>query len=278
VSLRTCAILLAALAVSFSRAPAFSQSLAFEAASIKLSGPQSVRGSSGGPGSKDTERYTFLAASLHDLITVAWHVDNFQVLSRTYLDAPAFDLTATIPPGATKEQFRVMLQNLLAERFGLEVHVESRDFPAYELVVAKGGFKLKEAVAGASTPQLDGPEGRDGWPGLRPGRPDMASNASASGGYNLVRLRGREQSIAAFAEFLPVPGYLPVVDKTGIIGKYNFALEYTRDQPGALPDAPPIVPDLFTVMQRQLGLQLVPKKLPFDVVVVDSFNRLPTGN
>jgi uncharacterized protein (TIGR03435 family) len=274
VSLRVCAILLAAMAAQ----SAFPQTFAFEAASIKLSGPQSVRGSSGGPGSKDPERYTFNVVSLHDLITVAWHVDNFQVSSRTSLDAPAFDLTATLPAGSTKEQFRVMLQNLLGERFGLRVHMESRDFPAYELVVAKGGLKLKEAVPGAPTPQLDEAEDRDGWPGLRPGRPDMASIALSSAGYNLVRLKGREQTIAAFAEFLPTPGGLPVVDKTGLTRKYNFAFEYTRDQPGASPDAPPVVPDLFTVLQKQLGLLLVPKKLPFDVVVVDSVNKLPTEN
>jgi len=172
----------------------------------------------------------------------------------------------------------MMLQDLLIERFALKMHMETRDFPAYELVIAKSGFKLKEAVPGAPTPQLDGEEDRDGWPGLRPGRPDMASISRSIGGYDLVRLKGREQTIAAFAEFLPVPGYLPVVDMTGIIGEYNFAFEYTRDQPGALPDSPPAVPDLFTVLPRQLGLQLVPKKLPFDVVVVDSFNKLPTEN
>ena len=189
-----------------------------------------------------------------------------------------FDLTATIPAAATKEQFRMMLQRLLAERFGLKVHVESREFPAYELVVAKGGFRLKEAVPGAGVPQLDDPEYRDGWPGLRPGRPDMASIALPGAGYNLVRLKVREQTITAVAEFLPSPGYLPVVDKTGLTGKYNFALEYTRDQAGALPDGPPPAPDLNTALQKQLGLQLVPRKLPFDVVVVDSFNKLPTEN
>ena len=106
----------------------------------------------------------------------------------------------------------------------------------------------------------------------------MASIALPGAGYNLVRLKGREQTIAALAEFLPTPGYLPVVDKTRVPGKYNFTLEYTRDQPGSAPDALPPAPDLNTALQKQLGLQLVPKKLPFDVVVVDSFNKLPTEN
>ena len=154
-SLRRNAILLAAFAAQF----AWPQS--FDVASIRPSGSQSVRGSSGGPGSKDTERYTFNAASLRDLITVAWHVDNFQVSSRGSLDAPLFDLTAAVPAGATKEQFRGMLQNLLVDRFGLKVHIEARDFPAYELVVAKGGFRLKEAVPGAPTPYFGCRSGRE---------------------------------------------------------------------------------------------------------------------
>jgi uncharacterized protein (TIGR03435 family) len=61
-------------------------------------------------------------------------------------------------------------------------------------------------------------------------------------------------------------------------GKYSFTFEYTRDVPGPVPDAPPLVPDVSTALPRQLGLQLVPRKLPFDVVVVDSFHKLPTEN
>jgi uncharacterized protein (TIGR03435 family) len=255
---------------------AFAQN--FEVASIKLSGPQSVRGSDGGPGHKDPTRFTYGRAELLSLITMAYGVDSFQVSSRISLEDAAFDVTAVVPAGATREQFKVMLQNLLAGRFALKTHIESRDFPAYELVVAKGGFRLKEAIPGAPTPQSDEQDSTGGWPGLRPNRPDMASIGSNSGGYNLVRLKGREQTIMALARFLPSPGYLPIIDKTGLTGVYSFALEYTRDVPGATPDTPPIVPDLNTVLQRQLGLQLVWKKLPFDVVVVDTFNKLPTEN
>ncbi len=257
------------MAVWFSQTSAFSQT--FDVASIRPSGPQSVRGSDGGPGHKDPTRFTFGRAELLSIILMAYDVRPFQISSRTALDGPEFDLAASVPEGATKEQFRAMLRNLLAERFALKVHMESREFPAYELVIAKGGLRMEEGGSSAPMP------GVEGWPALRPNQPGMASNMSTSGGYILIRLKAQMEPVSVLAGFLR-PNDQPIVDKTGLTGKYSFALEYTQDPPGALPDAPPVVPDLATALQRQLGLQLVPKKLPFDVVVVDSFNKLPTEN
>jgi len=247
------------------------QSQAFEVASIKPSGPGSVRGSDGGPGSDDPGRYTFNAASLEDLIQIAWDVRPFQISSPSSLERPNFDLVANVPPGTTKQLFRVMLQNLLAERFGLKVHTDSREFPAYELVVAKSGSKLKEAISGE--PRQD-----PGWPKLPPGLPNIAAGLSVVGGFEVVRLRAQFEPLSVLAGFLRTPDNLPVVDKTGLTGKYSFMLEYTRDIPGGAPDAPPVAPALSSALQQQLGLQLVFRKLPFDVVVVESFNKLPTEN
>ena len=70
------------------------------------------------------------------MIATAWNVDYFQISSPVPLDESAFDIVATVPEGTTKEQFRVMLPNLLAERFALKAHMESRNFSAYELIVA----------------------------------------------------------------------------------------------------------------------------------------------
>jgi uncharacterized protein (TIGR03435 family) len=151
---------------------------AFEVASIKPSGPHSIRGSEGGPGSSDPGLYRFGLASLLDLIMVAYHVRVFQVSSATPLDRENFDLIAKIPEGATRQQFRTMLQNFLAERFHLKLHIQSKEFPAYELVVAKTGPKLKEALAGprcfdVSAPiprrrRLAGPAAKPAWHGCEP--------------------------------------------------------------------------------------------------------------
>jgi uncharacterized protein (TIGR03435 family) len=93
----------------------------FEVASIKPSGPHSIRGSAGGPGSSDPGLYRFGRATLLDLICIGYNVRKWQVQSPIPLEPQAFDLAATVPAGATKEQFRAMLQNLLADRFHLQL-------------------------------------------------------------------------------------------------------------------------------------------------------------
>jgi uncharacterized protein (TIGR03435 family) len=273
-----------AISVSWAAAPGLVRSQdrlaeTFEVASIKPSGAQSVRGWEGGLGTKDPGRYHFGLAAPLDLIMVAYHVDPFQISSKTPLTQPQFDLDAKTPPGATKEQFRAMMQNLLAERFHLKMHIESKEFPGYELVVSKTALKLTDA-AGSSGPETTRPARDEGFPVLPPGRPGMAATMSDSGDYILIRMRSRRQPVSALARMISVPDEPPVADKTGLTGTYDFTLEYTREPRGVTPvDAPPpAAPDLFQALQQQLGLQLVAKKLPFDVVVIDSIDKMPTAN
>jgi uncharacterized protein (TIGR03435 family) len=240
----------------------------FEVASIKVSGPRSVRGSSGGPGSRDPGEYRFDVASLLDLICVAYDVEYFQVASKTPLDRQRVDLVAKIPAGTTKEQFRVMLQNLLAERFHLKLHTESREFSAYELGIAKTGGKLTE-----STNQLTKSTNSAGAD-----RPSMSANFTISGGYQLVKVKAQQQTVSNLARMVRSPDEPPIVDKTGLTAKYDFTLEFAKEIPTAAangPADPPVAPSLSTALQQQLGLQLVAKKLPFDVIVVDSVDKLP---
>jgi uncharacterized protein (TIGR03435 family) len=174
-----------------------------------------------------------------------------------------------------------MLQNLLKERFALKVHIESKEFPASEMVVAKSGLKIKEAVAGETGPRPDPPlshPGEEAWPEFPANVARMTAMNTTSQGYWLVRLKSQLEPFSALARMLEVPSDPPIVDKTGLTGNYSFTLEFTRDVPGASPDSPPPAPDLSTALQQQLGLQLVSKKLPFDVVVVESFNKLPSEN
>jgi uncharacterized protein (TIGR03435 family) len=279
--LRQSCIAIVVLASASAQTPETTSSNVFEAASIKASGPQSARGSNGGPGSKDPGRYFYHVASLRDLIAVAWKVEYFQIASSAALDKQSFDLDASVPPGTSKEQFRVMLRNLLTERFQLRSHLESRDFPAYELVVAKTGLKIREAVPDHPDPPARSVPGTDdGWPELPPNTANMAARNSSNNGFWLVRLKAQLQTFSQLAAILQLaaPGDLPIVDKTGLSGRYSFALEYTKDLPGTTPDGPSPAPDLTTALQQQLGLQLISKKLPFDVVVVESFARLPSEN
>jgi uncharacterized protein (TIGR03435 family) len=243
-------------------AMAVAQAPEFEVASIRLSGPKSERGSRSGPDS-----YSFHKGNLDDFIAIAFDVEYRQISSKLPLDKDSFDFDAKMAAGTTRKQMHVMLQNFLAERFHLKHHMETREFTGYELVVAKNGPKL--LAAGTA------PEHLEGFPDLNMNRPDMRSVHTISNGNLLVRMRGRLRTTAQLADSLQPPDDGPVADKTGLPGKYDFALEYGMERPGAPPSD---VPDLFTALQQQLGLQLLRKKIPLDVVVVDSIDKLPTGN
>jgi uncharacterized protein (TIGR03435 family) len=240
----------------------------FEVASVKPSGPDNGNVLEGGPGKPDPGLFRYTGATLEDLIVTAYNVEYFQVSSKVPIDRDRFDVLAKVPPGTTREQLRTMLQNLLAERFRLKLHRESREFSGYALVVAKSGHKLDAP-----------PKPVDGFPDLPPDRPGIIEHHTPRNGHFLVRVRGQQKTTADIASSLHVPGNAPVVDRTGLNGKYDFTLEYSylgraSDQP---PEAPP-APAIFTALQQQLGLQLVSRRLPFDAIVVDSFDRVPSQN
>ena len=94
----------------------------------------------------------------------------------------------------------------------------------------------------------------------------------------MTRLRVQLEPLSILSRMLPREDRLPVVDKTGLTGLYSFSLEYSSGSPAAGSDELAPAPDVFTALKEQLGLELVREKLPFDTVVVESFNRLPTEN
>lgn len=245
--------------------------LRFEVASLKPSGPKSVRGWEGGPGTSDPQLYTFGWVTLVDLVCAAYELRSFQVSSKLALDKDEFDLAARMPAETTKLQFRSMMQNLLADRFHLKFHMMPKQFPAYALVIAKSGPKFQASGARNPRPsQLSA----DGFPGVATNRPDIRAVYSGS---MLIRISAHQEPISALASMLPVPDNQPVVDQTGLKGTYDFRLGYSLDH-GADTDGTPPLPDLFSAIQEQLGLQLVHKKVPFDVLVIDQVDRFPTEN
>jgi uncharacterized protein (TIGR03435 family) len=254
----------------------------FEVASVKVSGPQSRSDVGGGPGTSDPGQFHYNSATLFDLIDIAYHVKSFQVISKLPLERGKFDITAKVPAGTTRDQFGVMMQNLLAERFHLEVHKDSREFPAWEMIIAKSGLKLKESAIASETDQISGPTkvGDHGFPVLPANRPGDAIKFTVVDGFIVGRLTAQQQPVSSLTRnFLGSPDP-PIMDRTGLTGKYDFKLEFSRELTGAPSTnakVPP-VPDLFTAVQQQLGLQFVPKKLPFDVVVVESVDLVPTEN
>src|ERR1039458_3797708 len=139
-----------ALFASLAVAPAqTADAPAFEVASVKPSPPPRpgqygalVRG---GPGSSDPGMATFENFDMLSLVTMAYGIPSYRLSGPDWLSTTRFEIAAKIPPGATREQYRLMLQGLLAERFKLALHHESEVMPTYELQIGKNGSKLKES-------------------------------------------------------------------------------------------------------------------------------------
>ena len=167
-----------------------------------------------------------------------------------------------------------MLQTLLAERFKLTVQTESKELPVYELVIAKSGLKIQEAKPGDT--YADGIKGGNGK-GLGG---DLMVGFGSTGN---VRAQGIE--IGTFVQGLTRYLKRPVVDKTGLTGRYDFTLHYAPEARAQAPSSgavdngalDPAGPSLFTAIQEQLGLKLEAKKDPLAIIVIEHVER-PSGN
>jgi uncharacterized protein (TIGR03435 family) len=310
--------------VIFTSCAAFGQAAAesptFEVASVKPAEPpppgQMRVMMRGGPGSADPGQLTYTNVSLKNILTNAYGVKGYQINGPKWLDSERFDIVAKIPKGATKEQFQLMLQNLLAERFKLALHHETKDLPMYSLVVGKGGAKLKESVEDATVsggagepPALPPPPpgagpavtgrmrvGADGMPQLPPGVGKNNMMVMIMNGR--MRLVANHRPMSALTEMLGSQVGFPVVDATGLKGNYDFTLDFSPDglngPMGLLPSPPPpdggpggapmasapdvSGPTIFAALQEQLGLKLEQKKGPVDLLVIDRLEKVPTEN
>jgi uncharacterized protein (TIGR03435 family) len=314
------AIMRAGLVV-FTSCAAFAQpaenSPTFEVASVKPAAP--ITGNRiavmmrGGPGTPDPGQITYSNVTLKNVLTNAYGVKSFQISGPGWLDTERYDIVAKLPRGATKEQFMVMLQNLLAERFQLTLHREKKDLPMYALVVGKNGPRMKESADDAAPkdggPAADGPPpppgklpmDRDGFP-VMPGSMGRGATSMALMNGN-ARMTANGQTMARLAEMLSNQLDLPVVDMTGLTGKYDFTLYFapeglmrmlgglTPPPPGAPPPGEggggmPMAstpdgqssPNLLSALQEQLGLKLEQRKGPVDLLVIDHLEKAPVEN
>jgi uncharacterized protein (TIGR03435 family) len=216
--------------------------LEFEAASVKPNTSGSGRSSS----HSTSGQLVADNMSLRDYIRVAFGVRDYQISGPDWLSAAKFDIVAKFPPHTGDPQLGPRLQKLLADRFKLMVHRESKEFPVYALVVAKGGPKLEKA----------------------------ADKGEHSTNTHNSHMTGKGMTMARLAEYLARQMDRPVVDSTELKGEYDLTLEWTPDEAGA--DA--AGPTLLTALQQQLGLKLQPSKAPIELLVVDSVERKPVEN
>ncbi len=276
------AILAAGLA--FFAGSAFPQT--FEVASVKPSPPVKpgervyFGPARGGPGTPDPGQITWTYARFLDLLMTAYDVKNYQISGPGWLADERYDVIVRVPAGATKEQVRVMWQNLLAERFGLMLHHEAREFRVDELAIGKGGAKLKEsaedaaAVMAGKPPELK--EGKISGPGM------IVTIMPGANGALAMHAYAKSMPMSRLTSLLGNQVNLPVLDKTGLDGYYDFTLEFTAMAPGAPPPAGDIAsdpgPNLDAALQQQLGLRLVGSKAKLDVIVIEKADKVPTAN
>lgn len=282
---------LAAVAIGcVSAASGFGQPPAFDAVSVKAVNlaTHPVFGNTGGPGTVDPGRIHLCCVGMFSLLMRAYDVELDQIIGPAWImenmGPNLYQVDATMPAGTTKAQFQIMMQSLLAERFHLRMHRETRKYPGYELVVAKGGANLSRASGSSNLP---------------PG-PQMVTSL----GRGMVRVQVQEKPIADLVKGLgrliaQSLGADPadfssrkarVIDKTGLAGTYDFTLEFSCERCRGLgvnaamasepsDSAGSELPNIFGAMEKQLGLKLVPARdIPLDVIVVDRVDKVPTGN
>jgi uncharacterized protein (TIGR03435 family) len=179
------------------------------------------------------------------------------------MDESLYNVTAKIPPGSTHEEYRLMLQSLLAERFRMAVHINRREMTSYELKVGKDGLKCKES-------------GMDPAP----------TNGIVQGDYQQAGGRvvhKAKQTMEELAFYLTIKIGQPVIDATNVKGRYEIALDYVQE-PSRIPHPPAVAvdqdvgPTLPSALKTQLGLQLESRKHTIDTLIIDHIERVPTEN
>jgi uncharacterized protein (TIGR03435 family) len=195
---------------------------------------------------------------LTSCIRWAYNVMDYQISGPAWLNDVWFDIAAKAGAPVKEAELRVMMQALLADRFKLTLHRETKEISALILTVAKGGHKLT-------------PVENDDAPSFKTGK---------------MTLTGQGATISQLIQFLSREIRNPIVDQTGLIGRYNYTLDinsYVTEEVmksvgpngGPPPDAPGIIAQ---AMQAQLGLRLDQKKAPIEMLIIDHIERTPTGN
>jgi uncharacterized protein (TIGR03435 family) len=258
----------------------------FDAASVKPAPPPDGHGRRvammGGPGTNEPGRINFENIGLGAVISKAYGVKSYQVSGPDWFESERFNIIATVPPGTTQEQFRLMLQNLLADRFKLALHKETREMSLYSLTVARNGPKLKKA-APDPPPDENSPDDREFRPGPlkkdRDGYPVLGPGTTVAMVGDRARMANKGH-MQVMVDMLAGQTGRPVVDATGLTEEYEFSLYWIPRPPGTDPSLAedPAGPDLFAALQQQLGLRLEPKKGPIEVLVVDGAEKIPTAN
>jgi uncharacterized protein (TIGR03435 family) len=220
----------------------------FEVASVRLNLSRDERGYYSVAG-QNGAKLAVQRMNLLSLIQRAYNVREYQVSGPDWLKRVKVDIKARLPADIPRTEVAAALQSLLAERFKMSVHRETRELPVYVLTVAKGGAKIKSA-------------------------------ADPTGTARIYQIRGlykaRNESIANFSQMLSLTLDRVVTDMTGLTGTFDFVLDYAPLDPRF--SDPAGARSIFTALQEQLGLKLESRKGPVELLVIDAVRKTPTEN
>ena len=224
----------------------------------------------------------------------AYDLKPYELRAAVSTDTNQFNLDARVPCGCeTAGQVKVMLRNLLAKRFKLAFHRERAKIDGYALILAESGLNMKESVPDSSPASPWAPElikDADGFVYV-----PLRYFIAVSTAKTLTRWVGtnvpvdREASVGCLTGSLESATGRPVIDATGLKGKYDFTLTFSSDSVGQSgPPAPPddrgITPSgdggltLFGALEKQLGLKLEPRQITVDLFVIDHAEKTPVEN
>jgi uncharacterized protein (TIGR03435 family) len=227
---------------------------AFDVATVKMGGPVEANGNININTGKILNGVVTLSnATLSDCLKFAYSLTtDAQLAGPDWINQKVvrFEVTGKAAPETPDDQLRLMLRTLLKERFQLTMHTEQREMTHYELVVGKNGPKLKESTVGSG---------------------------EATGTARLDGIRSNRMQMNKLAMLLSRMTRMPVLDKTGLTGFYQFDLRYANEVSPA-PEETPAGPSIFTAVQEQLGLKLESKKGPVEVLVIDHAEKVPLEN
>jgi len=263
--------------------------LYFEAASVKPSDPKA------GPGAgirrQPGGRFNTFNTPVRLLITFAYQIQRFQLEGGPdWIASDRFDILAKpereVPSTGAffggQDPLRMMLRTLLAERFKLAMHKETKELPIFELVLARQdgrlGPQLRPATVDCAARAAAAAKG--GTPPAPSGPPGPGSCGIT---MNYVRVAGGGVTLRMLANLLEGPAQRLVIDRTGLTGNWDVEVNYAPDRsqmpPGVElpPGIDPNGPSLFTALEEQLGLKLRPARGPVEVLVIDSVQQ-PTPN
>ena len=183
------------------------------------------------------------------MLQIAYDLSPIQITGPAWITTDRFDLSAKSPAEVPDTEIQPMLQALLKDRFQMTAHLDTKEMPVYNMVIAKEGLKIKV---------------------YDPNAPVAPHPAQMPGAYGATEAR---QTMPEIARTLAFAAGRPVIDKTGLEGRYYYFLQY-----GQLGNGPDQAPDIFDAVQQQLGLRLEPAKAPVQLLVIDRIERAPTEN